>query len=202
MTIAEQDPWVTRLLGPPNERDHAIGELTLLLQRGLQQAMAHRYGGASVVDDIAQQAVIKVLDSIDKFEGRSRFTTWALSIAIRMGVSELRRKRYRDVSLDSFAAENGRPIEIAVADQATPAEVMQQHSVLQTLQGLIDTVLTEKQKVATRALLEGLPVEEIALRTGSNRNAVYKLVHDARMRLREGLERAGITAEDINAIFA
>ncbi len=37
---------------------------------------------------------------------------------------------------------------------------------------------------------------------GSNRNAIYKLVHDARTRLRDGLERRGITADDISIITA
>ena len=36
----------------------------------------------------------------------------------------------------------------------------------------------------------------------SNRNAIYKLTHDARRRLKRGLEVAGFTAEDIGTAFA
>ncbi len=198
----EHDPWLNRLNGPPDQRDPAIAELRDLLVRGLSRALAHRYGGISVIEDVAQQAIMKILESLDKFEGRSKFTTWAMSIAIRIGISELRRKRYKDVSLDAITERESGKIDIAIDPQISPVVGMQQESVLQTLQALIDTDLTEKQKLAIRALLEGLPVEEIAARTHSNRNAIYQLVHDARMRLREGLERAGITAEDINAIFA
>ena len=46
--------------------------------------------------------------------------------------------------------------------------------------------LTDKQREATQGLLDGLQVEEIARRTNSKRNAVYKLIHDARIRLRDG----------------
>lgn len=67
---------------------------------------------------------------------------------------------------------------------------------------LIETNLTDKQKLAVRGLLEGMPVEELARRTGSNRNAIYKLVHDARRKLREGFEQEGIVADDINTMFA
>jgi RNA polymerase sigma factor (sigma-70 family) len=44
--------------------------------------------------------------------------------------------------------------------------------------------------------------DEIARHLGSNRNALYKLTHDARKRLKRGLEAAGFTAEDIGAAFA
>ena len=79
---------------------------------------------------------------------------------------------------------------------------MDQQSILSKLQELIEELLTDKQRLAIRGLLEGLPVEEIASRTDSNRNAVYKLVHDARSKLRQGFEQSGIAVEDINAIFA
>ncbi|NOH03849.1 MAG: hypothetical protein HND47_18735 [Chloroflexi bacterium] len=35
---------------------------------------------------------------MDTFEGRSLFTTWVHKIAIRIALTELRRKRWRDAS--------------------------------------------------------------------------------------------------------
>lgn len=70
------------------------------------------------------------------------------------------------------------------------------------LKTLIESRLTDKQREALQGSLDGLPVEEIARRTGSNRNAVYKLIHDARMRLRDGFTEYGITADDVSAIYA
>ena len=55
---------------------------------------------------------------------------------------------------------------------------------------------------AKLAELRGMPQDEIARHLGSNRNALYKLTHDARKRLKRGLEAAGFTAEDIGAAFA
>ncbi len=51
-------------------------------------------------------------------------------------------------------------------------------------------------------MLEGLPVEEIADRLNSNRNAIYKLIHDARMRLKEGFQAAGVSADEISETLA
>ena len=52
------------------------------------------------------------------------------------------------------------------------------------------------------SLLNGMPVEVFAEKTGSNRNAVYKLIHDARVKLRQGFEQAGYKAEDVSSVFA
>ena len=79
---------------------------------------------------------------------------------------------------------------------------MDQRVILGKLQELIETTLSDKQRIAIRGLLEGLPIEIIASRSGSNRNAVYKLVHDARVRLKEGFRKSGIDTEEIQAIFA
>ncbi len=56
--------------------------------------------------------------------------------------------------------------------------------------------LTEKQRIALLAELAGMPMEEIGRHTGSNRNAVYKLTHDARKRLRMELESNGFCEAD------
>jgi RNA polymerase sigma-70 factor (ECF subfamily) len=47
-----------------------------------------------------------------------------------------------------------------------------------------------------------MPQDAIARQLGSSRNALYKLTHDARKRLRRGLESAGYEAGDIDAAFA
>ncbi len=59
--------------------------------------------------------------------------------------------------------------------------------------------LTEKQRQTLLAELNGMPQEEIGRRMGSNRNAVYKLAHDARKRLKQGLEAAGYTVADMES---
>ena len=55
---------------------------------------------------------------------------------------------------------------------------------------------------ALLAELPGEPMAEIAIRMGSNRNAIYKLTHDARKRLKRGLERAGHSAATVAVAFS
>jgi RNA polymerase sigma-70 factor (ECF subfamily) len=143
-----------------------------------------------------------ILDHLEQFQGRSRFTTWAMAITVRLAMSALRRKRWQDVSLESMTA----PIEGAPAwdrdDPTSPAQHAEQHAIVETLRRLIEEALTDKQWLALTAELGGMPLEEIAHRMGSNVNAVYKLLHDARQRLKRGLATAGYTAEDVQSAFA
>ncbi|MEM6980649.1 MAG: sigma-70 family RNA polymerase sigma factor [Planctomycetota bacterium] len=193
------DPWIARLRADDVTRDAAIAELREILLRGLSGPMSSRYGGGLQAEDVVQDALLKILDSLDQFAGRSRFTTWAMTIATRIGISEMRRKHYQDVSMEAFQGDDATKIEIAVDQSESADSAMDRQSMVQTLQGLIDSVLTEKQRFVIRASLGGLPVEVIAEKSGSNRNSVYKMVHDARSKLRSGLEAAGISADDLAA---
>lgn len=192
------DPWVEKLKDPV-QQEEALTELRVRLVRGLKKAFSS--AGESFAEDIAQDALIRILEKIDQFEGRSQFPTWAMSIAVRLATSQVRRKHFKDVSLEQFSNGEGPKFDVAVDTVPGASELLEQSSIYQTLSELIDG-LSDRQQTAVRAVLSGMPVEEIADRTGSNRNAVYKLVHDARSRLKSGLEAAGYSAEDLTGSIA
>jgi len=193
----EIDPWINRLRSDGPERDAAIAELRGILVRGLSRSLTNRYGSPFHAEDVVQDALIRILDSLDSFEGRSRFTTWAMAIATRVGISALRRKHFQDVSLDAITPEDSMKIDLAVDPTETASHQIARQEIISKLNELIETSLTAKQKMAIRSVLEGLPVDEIARRSGTNRNAVYKLVHDARLKLKQGFEHSGIQPEDL-----
>jgi len=198
---AADDPWVIRLNGEPDVRDAALSELREILLRGLSKSMSSRYGGALSPEDVVQDSLVKILQSLDQFAGRSRFTTWAMTVATRIGISAMRRKHFQDVSINSLATD-GSSFEIATDGDVTASTEFDRQSMVVNLQGLIDTTLSEKQRFAIRATLAGMPVEVIAEKSGNNRNSVYKLVHDARVKLKSGLEAAGISVDELAANFA
>ncbi len=200
MSLVNEDNWVKRLKADEGVRDRAIQELGVILERGLRAASRNRYGNKIPVDDVVQEALIKILEKLDTFEGRSKFTTWAMTVATRLAISSIRRKHFKDVSINALT-KDGLTFDPAVTD--APVEDHDGMSeLLAKLRELIDTVLSPKQRDAVHSLLNGMPVEVIAEKTGSNRNAVYKLVHDARTKLRNGFEQAGFRTEDINSVFA
>lgn len=191
-----EDDWPTRLRGA--EHNAAIGELRVLLVRGLSKSLTNRYGQPFSVDDIVQDSLLKILETLDQFEGRSRFLTWAMTVATRIGISSLRRKYQHDVSMEAIAGENGTRLEFAaeIAESSDDRAL-----IVSKMQGLIDTELTDKQRTAIRAVLVGHSTDDIAEQFTMTRNAVYKLIHDARAKLRASLERDGVTANDVDAAF-
>ena len=198
--VVSTDDWPERLRQTGPERDAAIEELRKTLLKGIGHMLRGRNSSIQP-DDVVQDAMLKILNKLDTFEGRSKFTTWAMTIATRTAISEMRRKHCQNISLDSMMGDELK-FEVVDTDAKVNGQEADQKTILIKLEELIETRLTDKQRQAVNALLNGLPVEEIASRTDSNRNAVYKLFHDARSNLRDGFEKAGISADDINAIFA
>ena len=177
----------------------AVAALRDRLCRGLVKALAGR-ADPSAAEDFAQEATLRVLDRLADFRGDSRFLTWALAVATRVAFSELRKARYRDVSLDTLTAAGAAGPQPAAADD--PAAALDRAAAIDTLRRLIDTALTDRQRAVIRAELDGVPQAVIADRLGTNRNALYKLGHDARMKLKAALEAAGISADDVRAMPA
>ena len=150
---------------------------------------------------MAQESLIKVLKGLDGFSGRSKFTTWAMTIATRVAISTLRLKKFQDVSLEQLVGDEAMRFEVAAEEGESHENADERRRIVARLREAIDEHLSDRQRVAIHAFLSGMPVEVIAEKTGSNRNAVYKLVHDARQKLRKGLEASGITADEVGAVL-
>lgn len=195
--------WLTHLSGDGSDQQSALSDLRDSLLRGLRRGLSGRpLADESFLEDIVQDSMMRILERLDQFEGRSRFLTWATSIAIRLAISELRRRRWKDVSLDDVLANASFVPERAVDTDRGPEAQRQRAAVLERMHDLIENDLTEKQRTALLSELKGMPQDEIARHLGSNRNAVYKLTHDARKRLKRGLEAAGFVAHDLQATFS
>lgn len=197
----EEDDWVERLRPEYEEREAAIAELRSILLRGLSKSLNNRYGKPFSAEDIVQDALIRILDSLDQFQGKSKFITWAMTVATRVGISSLRRKYHEDMSLDAFATDDGFRIDVPTQDGAVD-HVADKSELLDVLQRLIESALTDKQRLVVRSFLSGYSTDGIAEQTGTNRNAVYKLLHDARVKLKTGFAEAGFSADDVTMSLA
>jgi RNA polymerase sigma-70 factor, ECF subfamily len=111
----------------------------------------------------------------------------------------MRKRDWQNVSLDSVTTD-------AEFDPVDTSEAIDQTNsrsrLLSKLKELIDSELTERQWTAITAELGGMPLPQIAEKLGSNTNSLYKLLHDARKKLRRGLEESGFTSEDVREAWA
>lgn len=204
------EEWVEDLRGPGPRRDAALDDLRLVLANGLRRGLIGQVDTSapefdSLADDFVQEALLKVLDNLDTFAGRSLFTTWANKIALNIGLTELRRKRWRDASLDQLTqTDDGEYTPGFIADPSPrPEDLTERRELIRYVNRLISEELTEKQRTAlTSVVVQGKPLSEVAFQMNSNQNAIYKLVFDARQRLRRRMAEDGLTPEDVIATFA
>jgi len=201
------EQWIDALSQPgSDEYNAALEDLRAILVRGLGYALADRSNVRdNDLEDFAQNALLKILKGLHTFRGESRFTTWAHKIAVRVAFTELRRRRWRDVSLDEMTESKegvGDFIPERLADPSIgPEQEAMQRAILRTLRQLINEELTDRQRQAMQAVLKGMPLEEVAHRMDTNRNALYKLLHDARQRLQTRMLEEGLSAQQVMSAF-
>jgi RNA polymerase sigma-70 factor (ECF subfamily) len=196
----DNDRWFAEL---KTEQESALTDLREALLRNLRKSLStYARADESLLEDAVQDSMIRILQRLDQFEGRSRLITWATTIAIRVAMDELRRSRWKDVSLDELMADAEFIPESVIDTDSAPDVKFKRQTILDSMHRVINSQLTDKQRTALLAEMKGMPQDEIARHLGSNRNAIYKLTHDARKNLKLGLEADGYTAEDVLATFA
>lgn len=195
------DEWLRALAGNVVSDHAAYRDLRLILVRGLRRILASRGVPEDLCEDFAQDALERVRDRLADFRGDSRFTTWALSIATRLAFDELRHKRWRDVSFESVTADARAPLLFESHAEAPQEKSVARERILAELREALENGLTERQRSALVAELNGMPHAEIATALGMKRNAVYKLTHDARQRVKARLEAAGLSEEHVLWVF-
>ena len=149
--------------------------------------------GGRELDDVAQQsaddALLNVLAKLDDFRGLSRFTTWAYKFVIFEVSGKLARHAWQR---QAPSHEDPQVAELPDTLAARPGERAEQRERLAVLARSIESDLTPRQREVFVAIaLNEVPIDVLALRLDSNRNAIYKNLFDARRKLRDGLAAAG-----------
>ena len=194
-TPASDDTWWTHLGDAGAQGDEARARLHQLLVRASRHQVWRLRdllpgAGSGDLEDLAQQAaddaLVAVLRQLPTFEGRSRFTTWAYKFGVLHAGVAVRRQawRHREVHLP-----DGLPMVDTSPGPEAHSEGVQ---LAEAVRAAIASELTPHQRRVVLALLvEEVPIDVLAERLGSTRNALYKTLHDARRRLRAALVDSG-----------
>jgi RNA polymerase sigma-70 factor (ECF subfamily) len=181
--------------------DAAVARLHTLLLRATQFEVRRRrptlpHLRGDDLDDIALQAaddaLMSVLAHLDDFRGLSRFTTWVYKFGLYEAAVKLRRRAWqgRELPLEPESWE------LLASSLATPEREAEQAELLTSVTRAIDEVLTPQQrKVLVALALNGVPIDVLADRLGTTRGALYKTLHDARVKLRRHLAATGLMAD-------
>jgi len=216
MTERTNEEWLSQLKSEGVERAAALEDLRTRLERGVFFYLRNDRSDLSdrtseeieqMTQDFVQDALLKVLDNLESFRGESKFTTWATKIATRVAISELRRVRYKNYSLDHLTADGEimpsiASLGVTPEDAPAPENFAEREEVLRIVDEAIENVLTERQRTALTAyVIDGANIEIIAEQMGTNRNALYKLIHDARVKLKKYMEEQGLSLDYVLNLF-
>jgi RNA polymerase sigma-70 factor, ECF subfamily len=194
--------WLIALKGEGEPQTAALSDLRAYLLRAARHAL---HGNRTAVrllapadfehlaQDAAQDALSALLAHLHDFRGESRFTTWAYNFAIHAAFVNARRERWGRIPLDRLLDNPDLVTRIrnATSSPSDPERKALQGEMLDALRQAIAGELTERQRQALNAIVfDGVPLDELARRWRTNRNALYKLLHDARRKLKDAFARA------------
>jgi RNA polymerase sigma-70 factor, ECF subfamily len=209
------EQWLGDLTGEPEAQAAALTDLHQHLRRSILFYLSQERSDLRdrstqelerMADDLAQDATLRIMHNLPNFRGESQFTTWANRIAVRLAISDLRRARYKDFSLDDLTADGdllpAGQSSVNTNSQPGPEISVERSDVLVKINRALEEALTERQYRALVAVtLHGVPMDVVAVQMGTNRNALYKLLHDARRKLRAHLEAQGLPIEYMMDLF-
>jgi RNA polymerase sigma-70 factor (ECF subfamily) len=182
--------WLERLQSDGQTRDQAIAELHAFLVRAARHEAERRRPSlpahmvadlGELVEQAAGDAAIGILRKLDTYRGESRFTTWAFKFAIFEVSALLRRAAWRDRPIVLDAASWERLAERS----AQPDRVALFREMVVEIRRFVATDLTPRQReVFTAVVVDEVPMDVLAERLDTSRGAIYKILHDARAKLR------------------
>lgn len=196
--------WLSDLRSQGERQNQAISDLRDIILSSLPYALSKWLSPGDprfspFTEDVAQESILRVIDKLDTFQNKSKFTTWVYTITVRVALTELRRARWKEISLDDLMMGNTRDKKSHEFSEKNPKleKNIEQKELIDLLRDVIEKVLSKKQQTALISVaIKGMPIAEVARRMGTNRNAMYKLIHDARVKLKTRLEELDVTQQD------
>ena len=214
--IRSNEEWLEELRASSAMQEAALDDLRDLLLRAVLFFFSRSRGDfeqlghdeiLQIAEDCAQEALIAVMNHLSDFRGDSKFTTWVYKFAINIALTTARRERWKGLSLDQLTSKEESSLpEWLMRDKSpglAPDRSALQGEVGEIIREVIERDLTDKQReILILMVFNEVPMDEVVRRFGTNRNAVYKMLHDARRKLRSGLESRGFNVGETLALFS
>jgi RNA polymerase sigma-70 factor (ECF subfamily) len=201
----ESEQWVEQLRSGHARRDPTVATLHDALLRVAFHELSRRRGHLRWIngpefEDLAHQAaddaLVNVLARLDEFRGLSRFTTWAYKFVVFEVSNKVARHAWRrqppsaaDLPWDALADPRA----------SRPDHRLEDREQLMALSTAIGELSERQREVFVAIALNDVSIDVLALELGSNRNAIYKNLFDARRNLRASMAAAGHPVRDKDA---
>ena len=199
---AESAEWLRALGDTGPEREAALARLHELLVRVARGEAGRRGPRLRItgpeLDDLAYQAaadaLLAITGKIGQFRGESRFTTWACKFVIFEVSAKIGRHFWRHPAVPLDAEDWDRLPDRFGFD---PAHEFEWRDLLVALRRAVDQELTPRQReVFVAIVLSDIPLDTLVIELAASRNAIYKMLFDARRKLRAALAANGYLDHD------
>lgn len=201
----ESEQWVEQLRPGHPHRAQTVATLHRVLLRVAFHELSRRRGLVGAIrgpefDDLAHQAandaLINVLAKLEEFQGRSRFTTWAYKFVMFEVSGKVARHAWRRHPPSRRELELER-LPDCLAPR--PGDRLERQEQLEALSAAIGQLTERQREVFVAIALNDVPIDILAIRLGTNRNAIYKNLFDARRSLRAKMAAAGLPVSEKDA---
>jgi len=141
-------------------------------------------------NDVAQDAFLKVYDSIDKFRMDSSFETWLYRIVVNMSINlvKSRRRRRECVYTKDVDSEVVPDVRYEAESKGNPSVNAEKQELREWVTKAVDSLPVHHRTVVILHEFEGLTHSEIASILKCSEGTVRSRLHYARKRLRELLK--------------
>jgi RNA polymerase sigma-70 factor, ECF subfamily len=193
----ESAEWCQALAGTGRLREAALARLHAMLVRIARGEVQRRAPRLRItgpeLDDLAWQAaadaMLAIIGKLGQFRGESRFTTWACKFVILEVSSKIGRHFWRHASVPLDTEDWDR---LPDAFGFEPAQEAEWRDLLAALRRAVDNELTPRQReVFVAIVVNQVPLDALVVELASSRNSIYKMVFDARRKLRAALTADG-----------
>jgi RNA polymerase sigma-70 factor (ECF subfamily) len=213
MAKRSNEEWLDALQGAGESQQEALLDLREYLVR---TAFVYLRDGRSdllllstdslyeMAEDYAQSALVTIQDNLDKFRGDAQFTTWAYRFVINEAAADLRRRQYRDFSWEDVAAQETAVFSALLSPGLAdiPDVRAEREELLHLLLHILETDLNERQRAALFGVhFQGRSMQEMAELLETTPNNLYKMMHDARKKIKARLLDQHYSAGDILGLF-
>ncbi len=160
----------------------AFEQLYALTRADAARTLWHLVGNRVDVEDLLQEAYLRLLTAVKSYRGESRFRTFFYRVCSNVALSHLRWKRRRPEDsvweLPETAAEGEDPERAAARQQAA-----------RLVELAMERLKPKKRIVFVYYELCGMSPDEIAEAVGSSPNTVRSRLHHARLEFNEAMQR-------------
>jgi RNA polymerase sigma-70 factor (ECF subfamily) len=213
--VRNNDEWIQDLAGQGLSQAEAIKDLYDLLLGAAVQTFSRSLNDVQILsneeklrlaEDCSQDALLSVLDHLGEFRGDSQFTTWAFKFAVNISLSCARRELWKHVPLKALSEDLVIDEWLPNLEKFSPQDpglpVLKKEIYLAIREAVRQELTLKQRQVLKLVVFDQVPMDVVVQHLGTNRNAVYKLLHDARQKIKKHLITNGFDPEEALILFS